>query len=103
MTTLTRERLAKVGIIVQFLALVRTLSEFFRLKYVCRTEFTIAMGEPFIVGALFAAVTCWVAVMFFFFRLIHDRAQSRMVLISSSDVPPLAQYATAPAFCIANI
>ncbi len=68
MTTLTKERLAKLGIIVQFLALVRTLSEFFRLKYVSRTAFTIAMGEPFVVGALIAAVTCWVAVMFFFFR-----------------------------------
>ncbi len=68
MTTLTRERLAKVGIIVQFLALVRTLSEFFRLKYVLRAEFTITQGEPFVVGALIAAVTCWVAVMFFFFR-----------------------------------
>ncbi len=53
---------------MQFLALVRTLSEFFRLKYVFRAEFTIAMGEPFIVGALIAAVTCWVAVMSFFFR-----------------------------------
>ncbi len=53
---------------MQFLALVRTLSEFFRLNYVFRTEFTIAMGEPFVVGALISAVTCWIAVRFFFFR-----------------------------------
>ena len=68
MTRLTGERLAKAGIAVQFLALVRTLSEYFRLKHVLHAQFTIAVGEPFIVGALIAAVSCGAAVMLCFLR-----------------------------------
>ena len=64
----TRERLAQVGISIQFLALVRTLGEFFRLEYVRGTEFTVAVGEPLVVGALVAAVSCWISVTLFFFR-----------------------------------
>jgi len=67
MVRLTRERWAQVGITIQFLALVRTLGEFFRLKYVLGVEFTVAVGEPFVVGALIAAVSCWIAVTLLFF------------------------------------
>jgi hypothetical protein len=66
--TRTRERWAQVGISIQFLALVRTLGEFFRLEYVRGTEFTVAVGEPLVVGALVAAVSCWISVTLFFFR-----------------------------------
>jgi hypothetical protein len=66
MLRLTRERWAQVGITIQFLALVRTLAEFFRLKYVLGIEFTVAVGEQFVVGALIAAVSCWIAVTLLF-------------------------------------
>ena len=67
MVRLTRERWAQVGITIQFLALVRTLGEFFRLKYVLGVDFTVAVGEPFVVGALIAAFSCWIAVTLLFF------------------------------------
>ncbi len=68
MARLTRERWAQVGITIQFLALVRTLGEFLRLKYVQGAEFTVAFGEPFVVGALVTAVSCWISVTLFFLR-----------------------------------
>lgn len=68
MVKLAKERWAQIGITIQFLALVRTLSEFFRLKYVRGAGFSLTIGEPFVVGALIAAVLCWIAVTFFFFR-----------------------------------
>jgi hypothetical protein len=68
MARLTRERWAQVGITIQFLALVRTLGEFFRLKCVQGAEFTVAAGEPFVVGALVTAISCWISVTLFFLR-----------------------------------
>lgn len=65
---LTQEQWAKVGILIQFLALVRTLLEYFRLKYVYGAQFTPTLGEPFITAALLSALLCWLAVMLFFFR-----------------------------------
>ena len=66
--TLTRERWAKVGITVQFLALVRTLGEYFRLKYVHGARPSLTLVEPFITGALLVALLCWLSVALFFFR-----------------------------------
>ena len=65
MTDLTKERLAMGGITIQVLALVRTLSEVLRLKYVLSPEFTIAAVRPLMVGAMIAAATCWIAVILF--------------------------------------
>lgn len=65
------ERLArwsKVGITIQFLALVRTLAEFFRLRLLHGTALTLSAVEPFISRALIAALLCWLAVTLFFFR-----------------------------------
>ena len=65
---LTREQWAKLGITVQFLALIRTLFEYFRLKSVYGPDFSLALGEPFIIAALITAFLCWLAVTLFFFR-----------------------------------
>ena len=64
----TRERWAMAGITVQFLALVRTLAEYFRLKHVQGARFSPALAEPYVAGALIAAVLCWLAVTLFFLR-----------------------------------
>ena len=61
------ERGAKVGIAIQFLALVRCLGEVFRLKYVLGPRVTLADVEPFVEGALIAAVLCAVSVGLYFF------------------------------------
>ena len=64
----TEGKLATIAHWRRYAALVRTLSEYFRLKCVLHAQFTIAVGEPFIVGALITAVSCGAAVMLFFFR-----------------------------------
>ena len=64
----TKERWAQVGITIEFLIVVRTLGEFFRLRHFHATSFSIAVGALYIGGALIAACSCWIAVSFYFFR-----------------------------------
>jgi hypothetical protein len=61
------ERWARLGITIQFLALVRCLAEVYRLRWLRGDGLTLAEVQPFITGALVAAVLCWVAVTLFFF------------------------------------
>lgn len=64
----TRERLAQIGITVQFLVIVRTLVEVVRLKHVYGTNFSTAVAMPYVGGALIAACFCWASVALYFFR-----------------------------------
>jgi hypothetical protein len=64
----TRERWAQIGITTQFLIVVRTLGEVFRLKYVHGTNFSAAVAMPYVGGALIAACFCWAGVALYFFR-----------------------------------
>src|SRR5271169_6935165 len=64
----TKERWAQIGITIEFLIVVRTLGEFFRLRHALGTNFSTAVATPYIGGALIAACSCWVAVTFYFFR-----------------------------------
>jgi hypothetical protein len=64
----TRERWAQIGITVQFLIVVRTLGEFFRLRHVLGTSFSAAVAAPYVGGALIAACFCWTGVTLYFFR-----------------------------------
>ncbi len=70
MTWLTRpgnlQRAAKLGITVQFLALVRLLGEYFHLKFLHGAALTVTDIEPYITGAFITAVLCWLAVLLFF-------------------------------------
>jgi len=64
----TRERWAQIGITVQFLIVVRTLGDFFRLRHVLGTSFSAAVAAPYVGGALIAACLCWAGVTLYFFR-----------------------------------
>jgi hypothetical protein len=64
----TRERWAQIAITVQFLIVVRTLAEFFRLRHVIGANFSTAVAAPYVGGALIAACSCWAGVMLYFFR-----------------------------------
>jgi hypothetical protein len=70
MTWLTRpgntQHWAKIGITVQFLALVRLLGEYFRLKFVHGAALSVAAIEPYITGASITALLSWLAVVLFF-------------------------------------
>ncbi len=68
MTRPAWEQWAKIGIAVQFLALVRTLAEYFRLKHVDGAMLTLAMVDPYITGALICALLCALSVALFFVR-----------------------------------
>ena len=64
----TRERWAQIGITAQFLIVVRTLGEIFRLRHFDGTSFSAAIAMPYVGGALIAACTCWISVALYFFR-----------------------------------
>jgi len=59
-------KLAQMGIVVQFAALIRCLGEYFRLKYFVVDKFSIVRIEPFIVGATVTAILAFVAILFYF-------------------------------------
>ena len=68
---MTRERWAQTGITVQFLIVVRTLGEFFRLRgtSLAGASFSsAAVAAPYVGGALIAACFCWAGVTSYFLR-----------------------------------
>jgi hypothetical protein len=65
---MTKERWAQVGVTIEFLIIVRTLGEFFRLRHVNGANFSTAVAGLYVGGALIAVCSCWVAVTFYFWR-----------------------------------
>ena len=59
------KRTAVIGIAAQFLALIRTLAEVFRVKHFDAARYTLSGVEPFVGAALFTAVLVGVAVAVF--------------------------------------
>lgn len=53
---------------VQFLIVVRTLAEIFRLRHFHGASFSAAVAIPYVGGALIAACACWASVTLYFFR-----------------------------------
>ena len=68
MNLTSAEALAKIGIFLQFMALVRCLFQYFRLKSVQGGALTVAAVGPFITGSLIAAFSAWIAVICYFLR-----------------------------------
>jgi hypothetical protein len=64
----TRERWAQIGITTQFVIVVRTLGEVFRLEHVHGSNFSAATAMQYGGGALIAACFCWAGVALYFFR-----------------------------------
>jgi hypothetical protein len=64
----TRERWAQIGITTQFLIVVRTLGELFRLRHVHGANFSAAAAMPYVGGAFIAACSCWAGVTLYFIR-----------------------------------
>ena len=64
----TKEHWAQIGITTEFLIVVRTLGEFFRLRLALGTNFSTAVATPYVGGGLIAACSCWAAVTLYFFR-----------------------------------
>ncbi len=53
---------------MQFLIVVRTLGEIFRLRHVQGPSFSTVLAMQYAGGALIAACCCWVGVVLYFFR-----------------------------------
>ena len=66
--TVTRERWAQIGITVQFLIVVRTLGEIFRVRHIYGARFSAEIAMPYVGGVLIAACLCWSGVTLYFFR-----------------------------------
>lgn len=64
----TKERWAQIGITVEFLIIIRTLAEFFRLRHVQGANFSTAVAALYVGGALMAVCSCWAGVILYFFR-----------------------------------
>ena len=65
---MAKERWAQIGITTEFLIVVRTLGEFFRLRHVHVTNFSTVVAALYVGGALIVAYSCWAGVTFYFFR-----------------------------------
>jgi len=64
----TKERWAQIGITAEFLIVLRTLGEFFRLRHVQGPSFSTAVAALYVGGALIAVGSCWVGVILYFVR-----------------------------------
>ncbi len=62
------DRMAKIGIGVQMLILIRLPAEVFRLKYVHGSAVTLHEVEPFIRGELITAICAALAVALYFWN-----------------------------------
>lgn len=63
---ISQQNAAKIAILAQFAALLRCLTEYFRLKWLLGAGLTLARVEPFVLGALVAAVGALIGVVLFF-------------------------------------
>jgi hypothetical protein len=59
-------RMAQIGIMIQFAALIRCVGEYFRLKHFAVEKFSIVNVEPFVIGALVTAILTLVGILFYF-------------------------------------
>jgi hypothetical protein len=83
----TKAHWAQIGITTEFLIVVRTLGEFFRLRHVHGTNFSTAVAALYVGGALIAACSCWAGVTFYFFR-----RYTLSIWITLATVPVLLVY-----------
>jgi len=66
MARISARRLSELAITVLFLALIRTLAEYYRLRYVRGPALSLAEVAPYITGGLMAAFGAWAAVVAYF-------------------------------------
>ena len=71
---LSAERLAQVGIVALFLALARTVGEYYRLRAALGRGPGLAAFEPFIAGLLIAVLGAGGAVLLYFARRFRAAA-----------------------------
>ena len=76
------ERVAQVSIAVLFLAALRTLGEYYRLKWTLGQETGLKAFEPFIAGLLLAVTGTMVAVTLYFARRFRAVAWATAIIVT---------------------
>lgn len=61
-------KISKIATIIIFLALIRCISEPFRLQYYSTTTLTFGDIKPFLIGSLVAALGLFAMTILFYFR-----------------------------------
>jgi hypothetical protein len=64
----TKERWAQIGITIEFLIIIKTLGEIFRLRHVQGANLSTTVAALYVGGALIAVCSCWAGVILYFFR-----------------------------------
>jgi hypothetical protein len=60
-------KIARVCVVVIFFALIRSLSEIFRLQYYLPVGFNYEQVEPFIIGGLVISTALLIMIIFYFY------------------------------------
>ncbi len=71
---MTARRWSQLAVTGLFLALVRTLGEYFRLRHAGGAPAGEDVLAIYVAGALVAAVACWISVTLYFFRRYRSSA-----------------------------
>jgi len=69
------KKFARIAMVIVFLALIRCLSEFFRLENILGLQLTMTTIQPFILGALVCAVSCLLMTICLFY------SKNRLIVI----------------------
>jgi hypothetical protein len=87
MSRYSAERVAQVGISVLFLALARTVGEYFRLRHALGPALGLAAFAPYVPGLGLGVLGTWAAVLLYFGR--RFRAATGAAVLT---VAPLLAY-----------
>jgi hypothetical protein len=68
-------RISRVAFVIVFLALIRTISECFRLNYLAKESVTFGVLKPYLIGALVCSMACFAMAIFSFY------AKSKAIII----------------------
>jgi len=60
-------KISRVAMIIVFLALIRVISECFRLEYLAKEFVTFEILKPYLIGALVCATSCLAMAIFSFY------------------------------------
>ncbi len=61
-------KIAHLAIVIIYLALIRCIAEFFRLEFIYKENLMIAQVRPFMLGALVAAIACFIMNLLLFYN-----------------------------------
>jgi hypothetical protein len=83
MTRPSAQRVAQAGITVLFLALVRTVGEYFRLRHTLGPDTGLVAFAPFIPAVGLAVIGTWASVLLYFMRRFRTATGAAVVTVAT--------------------